>query len=99
LRQQASQALQIQRTAEAAVWLQFGRIAESRNQVRIDVRIVPARPIEVSEQPASMTPADDFADHREISQPVRTAIEPSLGDLVPGQLPPWFISGPRSVQR
>ncbi|HXZ70595.1 MAG TPA: hypothetical protein VEH31_06975, partial [Streptosporangiaceae bacterium] len=35
--QQAGQAPQIRRTAEAAVWLQFGRIAESRNQVRIDV--------------------------------------------------------------
>jgi len=37
--------------------------------VRIDVLIRPARPIEVSEQPASVTPADDFADHWEISQP------------------------------
>jgi hypothetical protein len=69
LRQQPGQAPQIRRTAEAALWLQFGRIAESRNQVRIDVLIRPPRPVEVTEQPASMTPADDFADHWEISQP------------------------------
>jgi hypothetical protein len=63
LRQQPGQTPQIRRTVEAAVWLQFSRVAESRNQMRIDVLIRPPRPIKVSEQLASMTPADDFADH------------------------------------
>ncbi len=68
-RQQPGQAPQVRRAAEAAFWLRFGRIAESRNQVRIDVRICPARPIEVPEQPASITPADGFADHMGDLQP------------------------------
>ncbi|MBO0806704.1 MAG: hypothetical protein J2P32_00170 [Actinobacteria bacterium] len=80
--EQFSDAPEIPGAAEA-IRLQFGRIAESSDEMRIDMLIGPARAVQVAEQPHSIAAADDLSDHRVASRPTPLGVRHALGSFVP----------------